>query len=343
MTAAPIAVRGDVDERAVEQLAALRGGRRRGRAACSAPTATSATRSPSAARSPTADHISPSGVGYDIACGNKAVRTDLLAADSRDDVAAAHGRDLRADQLRRRPQERRARRPSGPRPIRDADFAPQRALLDMAAQAARHRRRRQPLRRPFAGDDGYVWVGVHFGSRGFGHKTASGFLALAAGLRFEERGPRVRWTARRSSSRRLGARAVLHRGDGARGRVRLRRPRHRRRQGARDPRRRVDLRGPQPPQLLHRRGSAGAVDRRTEADGRRSVPTTRSTRTPNRDCVLLVSSTLGGPARGKCSALPDWAAPPPLFRRSSHPDRRGWRDALALCSIPSAGRHCCVR
>jgi tRNA-splicing ligase RtcB len=30
-----------------------------------------------------------------------------------------------------------------------------------------------------------VWVGVHFGSRGFGHKTASGFLALAQGLAFD--------------------------------------------------------------------------------------------------------------------------------------------------------------
>jgi tRNA-splicing ligase RtcB (3'-phosphate/5'-hydroxy nucleic acid ligase) len=28
---------------------------------------------------------------------------------------------------------------------------------------------------------GRIWVGVHFGSRGFGHKTASGFLALAEG------------------------------------------------------------------------------------------------------------------------------------------------------------------
>ena len=37
-------------------------------------------------------------------------------------------------------------------------------------------------------DEGQVWVGVHFGSRGFGHKTASGFLALAAGKRFDERG-----------------------------------------------------------------------------------------------------------------------------------------------------------
>jgi tRNA-splicing ligase RtcB len=36
-------------------------------------------------------------------------------------------------------------------------------------------------------EDGRIWVGVHFGSRGFGHKTASGFLALAQGLRFGDR------------------------------------------------------------------------------------------------------------------------------------------------------------
>ena len=30
-----------------------------------------------------------------------------------------------------------------------------------------------------------MWVGVHFGSRGFGHRTASGFLALAQGLAFD--------------------------------------------------------------------------------------------------------------------------------------------------------------
>ena len=36
-------------------------------------------------------------------------------------------------------------------------------------------------------EQGRVWVGVHFGSRGFGHKTASGFLALAQGLAFDGR------------------------------------------------------------------------------------------------------------------------------------------------------------
>jgi tRNA-splicing ligase RtcB len=36
-------------------------------------------------------------------------------------------------------------------------------------------------------EDGRIWVGVHFGSRGFGHRTASGFLALAQGLAFDAR------------------------------------------------------------------------------------------------------------------------------------------------------------
>ena len=36
-------------------------------------------------------------------------------------------------------------------------------------------------------EQGDVWVGVHFGSRGFGHRTASGFLALAQGLPFDGR------------------------------------------------------------------------------------------------------------------------------------------------------------
>jgi tRNA-splicing ligase RtcB len=36
-------------------------------------------------------------------------------------------------------------------------------------------------------EQGRVWVGIHFGSRGFGHNTASGFLALAKGKHFGER------------------------------------------------------------------------------------------------------------------------------------------------------------
>ena len=41
----------------------------------------------------------------------------------------------------------------------------------------------------FVDEEGFVWVGVHFGSRGFGHRTASGFLNLAHGRAFGDRAP----------------------------------------------------------------------------------------------------------------------------------------------------------
>jgi tRNA-splicing ligase RtcB len=41
----------------------------------------------------------------------------------------------------------------------------------------------------FEDEEGWVWVGAHFGSRGFGHKTASGFLNLSAGRPFDAAAP----------------------------------------------------------------------------------------------------------------------------------------------------------
>ena len=41
----------------------------------------------------------------------------------------------------------------------------------------------------FEDEAGWVWVGVHFGSRGLGHRTASGFLNLAAGRAFDDKAP----------------------------------------------------------------------------------------------------------------------------------------------------------
>jgi tRNA-splicing ligase RtcB (3'-phosphate/5'-hydroxy nucleic acid ligase) len=132
------------------------------------------------------DYISPSGVGYDIACGNKAVRTDLLTEDVRPSVPRL------MDDIFERISFGVGRKNDEPvdhpvlDAIRTADFAPQRALRDMAAQQLGTVGSGNHYVDLFAGDDGHVWVGVHFGSRGFGHKTASGFLALAAGKRFDE-------------------------------------------------------------------------------------------------------------------------------------------------------------
>jgi tRNA-splicing ligase RtcB len=134
------------------------------------------------------DHISPSGVGFDIACGNKAVRTDLTYDQVAGDVPRVMDDVFRRISFGVGRNDGRAGDHAVIDEIRDAAFEPQRKLADLAARqlgtvgAGNHY---VDLFRDEADDR--VWIGVHFGSRGFGHKTASGFLALAAGLPFAGR------------------------------------------------------------------------------------------------------------------------------------------------------------
>jgi tRNA-splicing ligase RtcB (3'-phosphate/5'-hydroxy nucleic acid ligase) len=71
--------------------------------------------------------------------------------------------------------------------IRNADFTPQRKLRQIAESQLGTVGSGNHFVNLFEDEDGKVWTGVHFGSRGFGHKTASGFLALAQGLPFDAR------------------------------------------------------------------------------------------------------------------------------------------------------------
>jgi tRNA-splicing ligase RtcB len=133
------------------------------------------------------EHLSPSGVGYDIGCGNKAVRTPLRADDLRPDLPRV------MDALVRRVAFGVGREHAGTvdhpvlDAIRDAPFAPQRRLHDLAAKQLGTVGSGNHYVNLMADEEGLVWVGVHFGSRGFGHRTASGFLALAQGLGFDDR------------------------------------------------------------------------------------------------------------------------------------------------------------
>lgn len=130
-----------------------------------------------------ADKISPSGVGYDIACGNKAVRTNILAEAVQGDVSGIMDEVVsRISFGMGRPNNEPVDHAVFDR-IRSAEFAPQRGLLDLAAKQLGTVGSGNHYVDLFAGDDGWLWVGVHFGSRGFGHKTASGFLAMAEGKR----------------------------------------------------------------------------------------------------------------------------------------------------------------
>jgi tRNA-splicing ligase RtcB (3'-phosphate/5'-hydroxy nucleic acid ligase) len=134
-------------------------------------------------------YVSPSGVGYDIGCGNKAVRTQLTRAD----LDALGGVETIMREIVGRisfgmgvPAQERVDHPVLDK-IRKADFAPQRKLAQLAESQLGTVGSGNHYVNLMEDEEGRIWVGVHFGSRGFGHKTASGFLALAQGKRFEER------------------------------------------------------------------------------------------------------------------------------------------------------------
>ncbi len=136
-------------------------------------------------------HVSPSGVGFDIGCGNKAVRTNLTR-DHLDDLGGVE-RIMR--EITRRisfgmgvPARERVEHPVLEK-IRRADFAPQRKLAQLAESQLGTVGSGNHYVNVMADEGDRVWVGVHFGSRGFGHKTASGFLALAQGLPFDSHAP----------------------------------------------------------------------------------------------------------------------------------------------------------
>ncbi|HEU4697832.1 MAG TPA: RtcB family protein [Gemmatimonadales bacterium] len=148
-----------------------------------------------------ADAVSVVGVGVDIACGNAAIRTDATLAD----LGAKPGR---AQQQLERLADRIAATVSfGVGRKNQADDAPTDDPLfddpawDAVPAAHRHSLRtkaRQQLGTVGSGnhyvdvladETGALWVGVHFGSRGFGHTVASSFLALGQGRAWGERVP----------------------------------------------------------------------------------------------------------------------------------------------------------
>lgn len=134
-------------------------------------------------------YVSPSGVGYDIGCGNKAVRTELTE-EGLDELG---GVEAVMREITRRisfgmgvPAQERTDHPVLEQ-IRTTEFKPQRKLAQLAASQLGTVGSGNHYVNLMVDEERIVWVGVHFGSRGFGHKTASGFLALAQGIPFDGR------------------------------------------------------------------------------------------------------------------------------------------------------------
>jgi tRNA-splicing ligase RtcB len=136
-------------------------------------------------------YVSPSGVGYDIGCGNKAACTELTRAD----LEALGGVEQIMREITERisfgmgvPAQERSDHPVLDK-IAAAEFEPQRKLAQNAANQLGTVGSGNHYVNLMEDEQDRIWVGVHFGSRGFGHKTASGFLALAQGLPFDGRAP----------------------------------------------------------------------------------------------------------------------------------------------------------
>jgi tRNA-splicing ligase RtcB len=125
-----------------------------------------------------ADHVSPSAVGYDIACGNLAVRTDARAAEI--DVTRVMNDIWRTIAFGIGRKNRETVDAAVLDEIATCDHRFQRGLAKMAADQ---------LGTVGSGNhyvdlfeetaDGALWIGVHFGSRGFGHRTATWALEQA--------------------------------------------------------------------------------------------------------------------------------------------------------------------
>lgn len=157
------------------------------------------------------DRVSVVGVGFDIACGNAAIRTDLtteslmglgrqeldedprrvsecpalngLADDMFDELSFGIGRKnlsedapvddplFHADAWSAIPDE------GG---FRDDLMEKARSQLGTIGGGNHYVD-------VFADAEGRIWVGVHFGSRGFGHTVATGFLSLSQGGKWGQR------------------------------------------------------------------------------------------------------------------------------------------------------------
>ncbi|MCB0705146.1 MAG: RtcB family protein [Saprospiraceae bacterium] len=131
------------------------------------------------------NHISLSGVGFDIACGNKAVRTNILA----DEIDIRKVMDEIFTRISfgiGRPNNEPVDDPVFEK-IEKAAFKPQQKMINLAVSQLGTVGAGNHFIDLFKDDEGFLWIGVHFGSRGFGHKTTTGFIALSQGARFNDR------------------------------------------------------------------------------------------------------------------------------------------------------------
>jgi tRNA-splicing ligase RtcB len=165
------------------------------------------------------NEVSVIGVGFDIACGNCAIKTDMKIEDytrHKINIRDANNNphyvvsDKKLNKLADQIEEnisfglkRSMKNLSDDAPVDDPLFLdPSWYIIPnigMYRDDLRQRARDQlgtvgsgnHYVDVFADEEGWLWVGVHFGSRGLGHTIASNFLALGQGGAWGDRGKEV--------------------------------------------------------------------------------------------------------------------------------------------------------
>lgn len=124
--------------------------------------------------------ISISGVGFDIACGNLAIRTDAAGGDIRPKIGAIMDdivRDISFG-MGRHSKERVEHQLFDDELWKEKPFAHLKPMAEAQLGTVGSGNHYVDV---FTDELDRVWVGVHFGSRGLGHKTATHFLREAGG------------------------------------------------------------------------------------------------------------------------------------------------------------------
>jgi tRNA-splicing ligase RtcB len=133
------------------------------------------------------DKVSVTGIGYDIGCGNCAVRTDIRADDLDHQGLHMLGETIQADYSFGVGGKNQAANAPKDHPLFESD------AWDIIPSNLRNSSRdkaRSQLGSIGSGNHyvdifrdelGWIWIGVHFGSRGFGHFIARNFISIANG------------------------------------------------------------------------------------------------------------------------------------------------------------------
>jgi len=126
------------------------------------------------------DQVSPSGVGFDIACGNKAVLTDATLEDVRGDIGTIMDEVFSSISFGiGRKNKEEVEHPLFDDQEWGIDIAA--GLKDMARAQLGTVGSGNHYVDIFHDEEDRIWVGVHFGSRGLGHKIATHFIKEGGG------------------------------------------------------------------------------------------------------------------------------------------------------------------